>query len=125
VKMKEVGTAAYKEALIYRSFDIYLGQTVLSPNMDLSAFLAGNGKLSYGGVDDVTAYFLSQQALENYGNYYTLHQTVMDQGIFTPVLLRSYAVYATRGVLSGLTPARNNIFYYSIGKTMEQALIRT
>lgn len=124
VKMKEVNTTAYKEALIYRTFDLYLGQTVLSPNMDLSAFLASNGKLSYGGVDDVTAYFLSQQALENHGNYYTLHKTVMDQGILTPILFRSYAIYATRGVVSGLNPARNNIFYYSIGKTMEQALIR-
>ena len=124
VKMKEVPTNAYKEALIYRTFDIYLGQTVLSPNMDLSAFLAATGKLSYGGVDDVTAYFLNQQALENSGNYYNLHKTIMEQGIITPVLFRTYAIYATRGTLSGLTPARNNIFYYSIGKTMEQALIR-
>lgn len=124
VEMKEVSTSDYKEALIYRSYDLYLGQTILSANMDLSAFLAGNGTLSYGSIDDVAAYTLNLQALENYGNYYTLHQTVMEQGILCPVLFRSYAVYATRGLLTGLTPSRDNIFYYSIGKTMEGALIR-
>ena len=124
VTMKEVNTEDYKEALIYRSYDLYLGQTILSPNMDLSAFLASNGKLSYGSIDDPAAYALGLQALENYGNYYTLHQTVMDQGILCPVLFRSYAIYATRGVLTGLTPSRDSIFCYSIGKTMEQALIR-
>ena len=124
VEMKEVSTSAYKESLIYRTFDLYLGQTVLSPNMDLSAFLHTYGDLSYGSIDDVAAYTLGLRALENYGNYYTLHQTVMDQGILCPVLVRSYAVYATRGLLTGLTPARDNVFYYSVGKTMESALIR-
>ncbi len=124
VEMKEVSTAAYKEAIVYRSFDIYLGQTILSANMDLSAFFHTNGVLSYGGVDNTAAYALCLQALENYGNYYTLHKTVMDQGLICPVLFRSYAVYADRGLLTGLTPSRDNVFYYSIGKNMEQALIR-
>ncbi len=121
VEMKEVSTSAYKEALVYRAYDLYLGQTILSPNMDLSAFFHANGALSYGGVDDTAAYTLCLQALENYGNYYTLHKTVMDQGLICPVLFRSYAVYAERGLLTSLTPARDNVFYYSIGKTMDQA----
>ncbi|MBR4110027.1 MAG: ABC transporter substrate-binding protein [Oscillospiraceae bacterium] len=124
VEMKEVNTAKYKESILYRTFDLYLGQTVLSNNMDLSAFFHTTGVLSYGGVDDPAAYTLCLQALENYGNYYTLHKTVMDQGLICPVLFRSYAVYAERGLLTGLTPARDNVFWYSIGKNMEQALIR-
>ncbi len=124
VQMKEVGTSAYKDTITYRNFDLYLGQTILSSNMDLSAFFHTTGVLSYGGVDDPSAYTLGLQALENYGNYYTLHKTVMDQGLICPVLFRSYAVYADRGLLTGLTPARDNVFYYSIGKNMEQVLIR-
>ncbi len=124
VQMKELSTAAYKETLIYRTFDLCLGQTVLSANMDLSPFFHTNGALSYGGVDDPAAYTLCLQALENYGNYYTLHKTVMDQGLICPVLFRSYAVYADRGLLTGLAPARENVFWYSIGKNMEQALLR-
>ena len=63
-------------------------------------------------------------ALANYGNYYSLYKYVMDNGLLCPVLMRSYAVFTTRGVVSDLMPARDNVFWYSIGKTMEQALIR-
>ena len=48
----------------------------------------------------------------------------MDQGLLCPILFRSYAVYATRGLLTGMAPSRDNIFYYSIGKSMEKALIK-
>lgn len=119
VQMKELGGSAYQYALRSRQFDIYLGQTKLSPNMDLSSFFATYGELSYGGVNDLSAYALCQQALANYGNYYSLHKTVMDNGLLCPVLVRSYAVYTTRGAFSSFQPARENIFYYSLGKSME------
>jgi len=121
VEMKELGGSAYQYALRSRQFDLYLGQTKLSPNMDLSSFFATYGELSYGGVNDRAAYALCQQALANYGNYYSLHKTVMDNGLLCPVLVRSYAVYTTRGVFSSFQPARDQIFYYSLGKTMEDA----
>lgn len=121
VQMKELGGDAYVQALKSRSFDIYLGQTRLSANMDLSAFFETYGELSWGGVNDVGAYSLSLQALENHGNYFTLHQRVMDNGLLCPVLFRSYAIYATRGVISDLTPARDNVFYYSLGKSLADA----
>lgn len=122
VELKALGGNAYVEALKAWNYDIYLGQTRLSPNMDLSAFFATYGELSWGGVNDVGAYAMSLQALENHGNYFTLHKLVMDQGLMCPVLFRSYAIYATRGLVSDLTPARDNMFYYSTGKTLEDAL---
>lgn len=121
VEMKELGGSSYQYALRSRQFDIYLGQTKLSPNMDLSSFFATYGELSYGGVNDRAAYALCQQALANYGNYYSLHKTVMDNGLLCPILVRSYAVYTTRGVFTSFQPARENIFYYSLGKSMEDA----
>lgn len=123
VQLSALSGSAYTEALQYRVFDLHLSQTRLSPNMDLSAFFHTNGALSHGGVNDVAAYQLALQALENHGNYYTLYQTVMDDGLLCPVLTGSYAVYATRGLLTGLTPSRDNIFYYSLGKTMDGAQI--
>ena len=80
VTMKEVSSSAYTEALKSWNYDIYLGQTKLSPNMDLSAFFATYGDLSWGGINDVGAYSLALQALENHGNYFTLHKLVMDNG---------------------------------------------
>lgn len=104
------------------SYDLYLGQTMLSPNMDLSHFFMENGNLTYGGTADERIYEMCLNALENHGNFYSLHYTIMDEGLLCPILFRSYAVYATRGLLTDLTPARDNVFYYSIGKTMEDAL---
>lgn len=124
VQMKEVDSDDYLYALRMKEYDVYVGQTKLSNNMDLSAFFSSNGALSYGGLDDVALYTLCMEALANHGNYYTLHQSVMDDGRLCPILFRSYAIYATRGLLTGLTPARDSVFYYSLGKTMEKALIQ-
>ena len=124
VKMSELGGTRYVTAVKARSYDLYLGQTKLSPNMDLSEFFATFGSLSYGGINDPAAYALCLEALANRGNYYTLHKTVMENGLLCPVLFHNNAVYATRGLVTDLKPARDNIFYYSLGKTLEGALIK-
>ncbi len=124
VTVSELAGSKYQNAVRNRAYDLYLGQTVLSPNMDLSAFFHTYGSLSFGGVNNVSAYALCKEALANYGNYYSLYKFVMENGLLCPVLTRSYGIYGTRGVASELTPARDNVFYYSLGKTMEQALIR-
>ena len=124
VKMSELSGSDYTYAIQTRQFDLYLGQTILSPNMDLSAFFHTYGALSFGGVNDVAAYNLCLRSLENYGNYYSLYKYVMENGLLCPILVRSYAVYATRGVVTDLSPARDNVFCYSVGKNMEHALLR-
>ena len=124
VKMSELSGNNYTYAIQTRQFDLYLGQTVLSPNMDLSAFFHTYGALSFGGINEVTAYSLCLESLANYGNYYSLYKHVMEKGLLCPVLMRSYAVFATRGVVTDLKPTRDNVFYYDLGKTMEQCLIR-
>lgn len=121
VKMREVKNSEFLSAVKGRNYDLYLGQTRLPPNMDLSEFFATYGTLSWGGVDDVAAYTLSLQALENHGNYTTLHKTVMGNGLICPILFRSYAIYASRGAVSSLNPARENVFYYSLGKSLADA----
>lgn len=123
VDLQALNTGKYQQALKLRNYDLYLGQTKLSANMDLSAFFSSKGSLSYGNISDVSFYTLCAEALANHGNYYTLHKAVMDDGRLCPILFRSYAIYAERGLLTGLTPARDNVFYYSLEKTMEKALI--
>lgn len=124
VQVKEQSSNSYLRTLGLRDYDLYLGQTMLSANMDLTSFFSSSGALSYGSLDDVALYTLCTESLANHGNFYTLHQNVMDDGRLCPILFRSYAVYATRGLLTGLTPARDSVFYYSLGKSMEKALIQ-
>ena len=123
VEVKQYSGVNYAAILREGKYDLYLGQTKLSANMDLSPFFSENGALNYGGIGDIGVYTLCLQALENQGNYYSLHQKVMDDGYLCPILFRSYAVYASRGLLTDLEPARDNVFCYSIGKTLEDVYI--
>ena len=124
VEIVALDSENYRYYLRMGWFDLYLGQTKLSPNMDLTPFFHRNGATSWGGVDSVSLYTLCLDSLANHGNFYTLHQNVMDDGRLCPILFRSYAVYATRGLLTSLTPSRDNVFYYSLGRTMEKAQLK-
>lgn len=124
VTVEEVSTSVFKWWIQAGEYDLYLGQTRLSANMDLSPFFAKNGSLNFGGMAETTAYAMCLEALANEGNYYNLHKEVMDRGLLCPILFRSYAIYATRGLVTQLNPARDNMFYYSIGRTLADAKIK-
>ena len=124
VIVDEINASTFLWWIKTQPYDIYLGQTKLSPNMDLSPFFAKNGTLNYVGLADTTAYAMCMEALANEGNYYNLHKEVMDRGLICPILFRSYAVYATRGLVSQLNPTRDNVFFYTIGKTLADAKIK-
>ena len=107
----------------YGKYDLYLGQTRLPPNMDLSEFFRPWGNLSWGSVDNADLYTLCKEALDNHGNYYNLHKAVADDGRIIPLLFCSYAIYADRGLVSELQPSRDNVFFYTLGRTSTDALI--
>ena len=123
VTITEKKSGEFQRALREGGYDLYLGQTKLSANMDLSNFFSSSGSLNHGSLDNVALYTLCMESLAIPGNFYTVHQNVLNDGRLCPILFRSYAIYATRGLLTDLTPARENVFYYSLGKTMEKALI--
>ncbi len=124
VTIQEVSADRLDETLRWSSYDLYLGQTKLSANMDLSAFFASNGSLKYGGLSDPGIYAMCLEALANSGNYYNLHEMVMEEGQLIPILFQNYAVYAQRGVFTGLQPARDNLFFYHTGRTLADALVK-
>jgi peptide/nickel transport system substrate-binding protein len=121
VEMVECNYNDYRAVLRDGNFDLYLGQTKLSPNMDLTEFFREGGALSWGGMADANCLSMCKEALENSGNYYNLHQMVLRNGQLVPILFRSYAVYADRGLADGMAPSRDNVFYYSMGKSLEEA----
>ena len=124
VTLQEKTGSAFTDTLRWGKYDLYLAQTKLSANMDLTAFFTKSGSLSYGGLADAATYAMCLEALANDGNYYKLHKMIMDKGQLCPLLFHSYAVYGARGAVSTLTPARDNLFFYSIGKTMDSVYFR-
>lgn len=123
VTIPEKSGEDYQNALQWGQFDLVLGQTKLSPNMDLTAFFAEDGALNFGRLTDVAASAMCREALADKGNYQTLHRQVMEDGRLCPILVRSDAIYGRRGYFNALSPARDNIFYYSLGKTMDEIRI--
>ena len=121
----EKETAIYEQMLAAANFDIYLGITKLPATMDLSEFYKPWGAMSWGGLANETIYNMVNQSLADRGNYYNLHKLVADDGRIIPVLFGYYTIYAKRGLLSDLTPARDNVFYYTLGKTMEDSKVAT
>ncbi len=121
VKLLTVATEEFQTLLKRGEYDLYLGQTRLSKNMDLSAFFSAAGTMTYGGMDDPALYAMCLEAMANEGNYYNLHESVMNSGQLCPILFQSYAIYTARGAFPTLNPARDNIFYYDLGRTAQDA----
>ena len=115
----------YQQVLQAGSYDIYLGQTKLPATMDLSEFFRGWGNLGWGGIADNTMLNMCKEALANSGNYYNLNKMVADDAKIIPIMFGYYEVYAERGQLLDLTPSRDNVFFYTVGKTMEGSRIAT
>ncbi len=106
------------------AYDLYLAQTRLSANMDLSPFFGQDTPLNFGGLANPSIYAISLEALANGGNFYNLYEMVMDDGLLCPILFQSHAIFGQRGALSALDPARNNLFYYDLGRSLEDALVK-
>lgn len=123
VTVKALSGENYTSALNKGQYDLHLGQTKLSPNMDLSAFFSPDGSLNFGGMEDAGIYSLCQDALANSGNYTGLHRAVLQDGMLCPVAFLTHAVYAQRGLPENFTPARDFLFFYSLDTTMEEILI--
>lgn len=119
VKIVELNTKEFRSRAAGKDYDLYLGQTKLSANMDLSAFFKQEGSLSYGGLADPAIYAMSQEALTNSGIFYNLHKMVMDDAQLCPLLFRSYGIYTRRGMLPDLYPSRDRVLNYSGGQTLE------
>lgn len=124
-EVKSYPTNSYIEVYRASNYDLYLGQVKLSANMDLSEFFRTYGDLARNGVSDAAIYSRCQDALANRGNYSTLHQQVMDEGRICPILFHSYAIYATRGLVTDLQPSRDNVYFYTLDKTLAEIQIET
>ena len=125
MEVMSCSSAKFQTEIYNANYDLFLGMTKLSANMDLSPFFAPYGNLSRNGIADQVAYSLCLESLANQGNYYNLHKLVADDAKIIPIAFFGYSIYATRGLLTDLTPSRDNVFAYSLGKTMQQIQIPT
>lgn len=123
VVLVELSNSQFIAKVKAANYDMYLGVTKLSANMDLSPFFRPWGNLGWGSLEDDEIYALCEGALENHGMFYDLHKAVADDGSIVPILFYNYAIYATRGLLTDLQPVRDNVFFYTLGRSDADAFI--
>lgn len=116
----EYSGGTFRNVIAAGNYDVYLGMTRLSPTMDLSEFFRPWGELGWGGLAHESLLSMCTHALENSGNFYNLYQKLGEDGRMIPVMFGYYVVYAQRGLIPELNPSRDNVFYYSLGRTMEE-----
>lgn len=104
------GREDYEAALKNGEYDLYYGEVRLTTNFDLSVFFEEGAVLRYGGMENSELALLCDEALANSGSYEKLCSQIMSNGLLCPVVFKSYAVYATRGVISTLSPGVDYLF---------------
>lgn len=115
----------YEDVLAAGNYEMYLGKTRLSRNMDLSPFFKGYGSLHYGGMTNDELYEMCRMSLADRGNYYDLHQMLAEDARIVPILFGYETVFAKRGEFDNLAPSRDNVFFYTLGRTMSDIQIKT
>lgn len=123
MELKSVDSDTYLYRLSAGQFDMFVGETRLSGNFDLTEFFRAYGSLSYGGIRSAGMEQLCYDTLENSGNCYDLYSGVMENGYFCPLLFKSYAVMANRGVIGSLQPAVDCAFHMAGGRSLADASV--
>ncbi len=115
VKLEQLPFEDYAAALARGQFDLYLGETVLTADFDLSPLLSSSGALNYGGWRGEGADTLLQAmqgaAGDKADRAAELFALLKEQVPIVPIAFRSSSVLTQWGRLSGLNPVRGNVFY--------------
>lgn len=115
VDLRQLPFEDYTAALAQGDFDLYLAETVLTADFDLSPLLSPSGGLNYGGWQTEDADTLLQAmhgaAEDKAAQAAQLFALLNDQAPIVPILFKNGSVLTQWGQLSGLSPVRNNVFY--------------
>ncbi len=122
ITVNAVEREKYLKNLQDGNFDLYYGETRLTPNFDLSEFFTQSGNLNFGSISSSGLSGLCTSALKNSGNFYELCGQLLKSAPICPVVFKSNAIFVTRGMLTGITPGVDFVFFKSEGaRTLSDA----
>ncbi len=96
VTLKELTFEEYKSALYSGSFDLYVGEVKLSPDMSLNSFFSANGSLSYGIDTSSTVATAYNDFISGNIDITTFIQVFALQKPFIPICFRDAMAYYSR-----------------------------
>lgn len=116
VEVQKLSWADYEKALTAGAFDLYLGETMLTADFDLSALIAKTGPLNFGKYNDAeTAALLSAfrsaagQARSQAAA--ALYRRLKTEAPFTTLCYKNTSVLTQWGMVSGVNPSQANAFF--------------
>ena len=125
VNLRKLPWADYVKALETGDFDLYLAETLLSPDFDLAPLLTAGGTLNHGRYAnaETAALLTALRAADDAGRKAAaaaLYARLAQEVPFAPVCFKNQSVLTQWGSVSGLSPTQQNPFY-----GMEQWTIRS
>ena len=116
VSLRELGYNDYVAELDRGTFDMYYAEVKLGPDWDLRPLLSIGQDLNFGDVRDPALEDLMVRVLSTEGDALTastqeLYEYIGRNAFITPICFEKSEVLYHRGVLSGLSPTQDNVFY--------------
>ncbi len=116
ITLRELDRAAFLSALEQGDFDLYLAETMLSPDFDLQPLVHSTGSLNYGGIadpqlDTLLAAFRAAGPDRQAEAAADLLRYIGETSYILPIGFTEQALYSRPGVIQGLAPTSSNIFY--------------
>jgi len=116
VQVEKLPWDSFLSTLRTGSFDLYVGEVMLTADFDLSALLSSSGSLNYGRWKDSETDQLLSALRAAYGQQRplcagTLSAHLSDQVPIAPICFKNGSVLTQWGRLTGLVPRQSNIFF--------------
>ena len=116
VNLRELGYDDFVSALEKGNFDMYYAEVRLCADWDLTMLLGSWEELNFGGVresalDGLLQSFLSSPRESLPERAEELYQYIGQNAYITPVCFKKTEVLYHRGVITGLNPTQDNVFY--------------
>lgn len=116
VELRQLAFEDFTAALTAGNFDLYLGETALTADFDLSHLLASDGALNYSRWRDETADGLLQAMRsaspeDKPTAAGDLFARLNEETPIVPVAFKNGSILTQWGRVSGLSPVRGNAFY--------------
>ena len=99
----------YVSMLQSGDFDVYYGETLLTPDFDLRPLLSSDGSLNYGGYSSQTmsAAVAAARSGDNLAAFYTAFAEEMP---FIPIAFECGQLIIRKGLIDNFSPAPYNAF---------------
>ena len=116
VHLRELSYSDYLSELGKGNYDMYYAEVKLGPDWDLRPLLGMGQDLNYGDIRDTTleshmTQVMSTEGDELISSMQEMYIYIGQNAFITPICFEKSEVLYHRGVLSGLSPTQDNVFY--------------